>query len=129
MGIIQVFFESFQFMVGLAKPMVVDFHRICIPEFMERDWITIAYQIRSVVFWACLMKQRTVIERTTCFHEISKNESTRFFTNISLLKKKTNSLSGQKRAIYQSFEYLRKSKQMLQNHRFVCIRKICENMS
>jgi hypothetical protein len=55
-------------------------------------------------------KTPAIIEFTTYFHEFPKSESTKNLTNISQLKKKTNSLLVKKGHFFLSLEHLRKSK-------------------
>ena len=60
MRFIQIVFEFFKAFVRLAEPVVINFHRICVPKFVKRNRITVTEIVWSIVFWTCLMKSGTM---------------------------------------------------------------------
>ena len=63
---------------------------------LEVHWLVFSAFL-GIKFWLAFSVCRTtpiksIIELTTCFHEVSVYESTNFFTHKSQLKKETNSL-------------------------------------
>ena len=72
--------------------------------FLYVSWLTFfSGTVGKVSSWSKILTKYkgflitlTIIEFMTCFHEFSKYESTNFATNISQLKKKTNSLCVKK---------------------------------
>ena len=90
-------FESFRF----AKGRHVVVFTILIRKSVKMDGVNVIDTIRQFLryfLWFLLL----CIELTTCFHEFYEKESIDFFSNISQLKKRTDSLLV-KKGIFSQF--------------------------
>ena len=84
-------YKDLKFFVGLILPQIIFFGKflstflaIVSSERMNLLDVMLQIELCPKTFAAVLAHVRSNIELTTCFHELSKYESTNFFTNICI---------------------------------------------